>query len=233
MSIAQDKASKKKQKLIKTKSRYDQVNFLYGHLAHEINTPLSVIYFANQMLKKGPQEKYHESIEDAIDRIVKILDALKEYQELGSHDESKTSDLDAIVESIRDFTQKENIKLNIKTNYDPELKINANSNELLKAVKDLAENAKKFGNGDVQITLEKDRPFFYIKVIDNGSGLSKTIEENLDSPFNNDYKFFKSKGKGLSKALLLAHINNCDLHYQRKKDKTKFKLEIPLQKQID
>ncbi len=188
-------------------------------IAHEINNPLAIIDGSIHIIEKNKNpEKIKEKIEViklSIQRIASIVFGLKKFSRSSTKHFRTSECIEKIIQdaisTTSSYAQKNSVFIEkgpmsqIKTWCDP--------NELEQVFMHLiqngidasaeSENEKKY----VRITTKIENGDIYITITDNGSGISKDIEDKIFSPFFTTKEVGKGTGLGLaiSKSIINAH----------------------------
>ena len=216
---------------------------LAAGIAHEIRNPLGLIRTYSYLLKnkiKTKEEKtknYFTEIEEAIDKISRIIDNLLNTSHSGNKQKQWINIYDYLQ---RIFSLHENlldeIFWKIKGNKDLEVYINKDVLEHI--LFNLISNAVDAieGEGEIKIKYGIRDNKFYLKISDTGKGIEN---DNLDSIFN---PFFttKSPGKGTGLGLYIVYNEieklNGEINVDSVKDKGtsfEFTLDISIRGEID
>ncbi len=190
--------------------------------SHELRTPLTSIHGFVEVLLRGAA-KNEEQLDLALnsilmesDRLTKLVNDLLLLNRLDQHlsQEMKLESLQDIINEI--YPQLEILcgKRSLKLDFEKNLKIIANRNQIKQVVFNLVQNSVNHTlekDGQIEISVENANKFAVIKVTDNGSGIQK---DQLNKIFD---RFFRSEahrsrkqggyGLGLSivKSIVDAH----------------------------
>jgi two-component system cell cycle sensor histidine kinase PleC len=189
-----------------------------ANMSHELRTPLNAIIGFSEMMTEelfGPlgAAKYSEYVSDIrksgqflLDVINDILDMSK--IEAGRFDlEYSTFDLASLVEeSMRLIGPRAaESKIRIKTNVDPDLRLEADRRAVKQIVLNLLSNAVKFTpeGGKVTIAVKSDNGKLKLSIADTGIGIPARDIEKLGRPFEQvENQLTKSRGgSGLGLAI--------------------------------
>ena len=179
-----------------------------SNVSHELKTPLtSMKVLADSLLaqKDVPVEFYQEfmaDIAEEIDRenaIINDLLSLVKMDRTAADLNIKTENINELVERIlkrlRPIAAQRNIEL-VFESFRP-IMAEVDEVKLSLAVSNFVENAVKYNreNGWVQVSLNADHKYFYIKVADSGIGIP---QEDLDHIFERFYRVDKSHSRAIS-----------------------------------
>ena len=216
-----------------------------SNVSHELKTPItSIRVLADSLMgmEDVPEELYREflsDISDEIDRESKIIDDLltlvkadKSNAELNVEQININGLLEQILKRLRPIAKKRNIELVLES--IREVSADVDEVKLSLALSNLVENAVKYNHeeGWVHVTLDADHKFFYVKVSDNGIGISQEDQEHV---FERFYRVDKARsretggtglGLAITKSIILMHQGAIKL--QSKGEGTTFTVRIPL-----
>ena len=217
-----------------------------SNVSHELKTPLtSMKVLADSLLAQEdvPVELYREfmgDITEEIERenqIINDLLALVKLDKTSSDINVKSENINELVERILKRLRPIAALRNIELVFESFRPVNAEIDEvkLTLAISNLVENAIKYNyeNGWVQVSLNADHKYFYVKVSDSGIGIP---QESLDHIFERFYRVDKShsreiNGTGLGLAIarnaVLMHRGAIKVHSEEGEGTT-FTIRIPL-----
>lgn len=217
-----------------------------SNVSHELKTPItSIRVLADSLMgmEDVPEELYREflsDISDEIDRESKIIDDLltlvkadKSNAELNVEQININGLLEQILKRLRPIAKKRNIELVLES--IREVSADVDEVKLSLALSNLVENAVKYNHeeGWVHVTLDADHKFFYVKVSDNGIGIS---QENQEHVFERFYRVDKARsretggtglGLAITKSIILMHQGAIKLQ-SKEGEGTTFTVRIPL-----
>lgn len=217
-----------------------------ANVSHELKTPLtSMKVLADSLLAQPdvPVEFYQEFMGDMsqeIERENKIINdllALVKLDKKGADIEVKSQNINELVERILKRLRPLAAKRNIELVFESFRTVTAEVDEVKFSliVTNLVENAIKYNKDDgwVQVALNADHRFFYLKVADSGIGIPK---EEHDHIFERFYRVDKSHsreiggtGLGLSitRNAVIMHRGAIKVHSEPGEGTT-FTVRIPL-----
>ena len=217
-----------------------------ANVSHELKTPLtSMKVLCDSLLVQPdvPVELYQEfmgDLSEEIERENKIINdllALVKLDKTGGKLNIQSQDINALVERIlkrlRPLAEKQNIEL-IFESYRSVI-AEVDEVKLALVVTNLVENAIKYNkeNGWVQVSLNADHKYFYLKVTDSGIGIPQEETEHI---FERFYRVDKSHsreigGTGLGLAIVrnavIMHRGAIKVHSEMGEGTT-FNVRIPL-----
>ena len=195
-----------------------------SNVSHELKTPItSIRVLADSLMgmEDAPAELYREflsDISDEIDRESKIIDDLltlvradKSNAELNVATANLNGLLEQILKRLRPIAKKRNIELVFES--IRQVSADVDEVKLSLALTNLVENAIKYNHEDgwVHVTLDADHKFFYVKISDNGIGISQEAQEHV---FERFYRVDKARsretggtglGLAITKSIVLMH----------------------------
>jgi len=179
-----------------------------SNVSHELKTPLtSMKVLADSLLAQDnvPVELYQEFMADIAEEIERENVIINDLLSLVKMDRA-SSDLNVKVENINEVVERILKRLrpiaaqkNVELVFESFRPITAEVDEvkLSLAISNFVENAIKYNreNGWVQVSLNADHKYFYVKVADSGIGIP---QEDLDHIFERFYRVDKSHSKAIS-----------------------------------
>lgn len=197
-------------------------NALFTNITHEFRTPLTVIKGMTDTIKSNFNNNKTDDIENSLEMIERNSDSLlhlvNEMLDLSKIESGNMklqlvqSDvipfLKYLSESFSSFAEENKINLTVYAEID-KLVMDFDGNKLTSVISNLLSNAIKFtpeyGKIIVHINevTEKDKPYLFIKIKDNGIGISN---EEIPNIFNRFYQtdastIRKHEGTGIGLAL--------------------------------
>lgn len=217
-----------------------------SNVSHELKTPLtSMKVLADSLLSQEdvPVELYQEFMGDIAEEIERENKIINDLLSLVKMDKTST-DINVKPENINELIERNLKRLrpiaalrNIELVFESFRPVTADVDEvkLSLAISNLVENAIKYNKeeGSVQVSLNADHKYFYLKVSDTGIGIP---EEDLDHIFERFYRVDKShsqeiNGTGLGLAIsrnaVITHRGAIKVHSEEGLGTT-FTVRIPL-----
>ncbi len=217
-----------------------------SNVSHELKTPLtSMKVLADSLLAQEdvPVELYKEFMGDITEEIERENNIINDLLSLVKMDKT-SSDLNVKPENINELVERILKRLrpiaalrNIELVFESFRPVTADVDEvkLTLAISNLVENAIKYNkeNGWVQVSLNADHKYFYVKVADSGMGIP---QESLDHIFERFYRVDKShsqeiSGTGLGLAIarnaVITHRGAIKVHSEEGVGTT-FTVRVPL-----
>ena len=217
-----------------------------SNVSHELKTPLtSMKVLADSLLSQEnvPVELYQEFMGDITEEIERENKIINDLLSLVKMDKTST-DINVKSENINELIERNLKRLrpiaelrNVEIVFESFRPVTADVDEVKfsLALSNLVENAIKYNkdNGWVQVSLNADYKYFYVKVSDSGIGIP---EEELDHIFERFYRVDKSHsqeidGTGLGLAItrnaVITHRGAIKVHSEEGAGTT-FTVRIPL-----
>ncbi len=166
---------------------------LLANASHELRSPLTRIRMGLELL--GPSAT--PAFRDEISRNISELDQLIEEILLASRLDAREADLGTI-ESVdliglaAEECARVNAELEVHTDDAPstatpsaatELSVQGVAKLLRRAVRNLLENARRYGAGDISLSLSQTSEFAVIRVGDRGPGVPPELQTRIFEPF--------------------------------------------------
>ncbi|MGY3804386.1 ATP-binding protein [Pigmentibacter ruber] len=223
-------------------SKFSQLGEMAANIAHEINTPLSVIIMKSYSIKNKLIENNLEidklvsditKIETTTQKIARIVKSLKMYTRNSEKDNYEKISLNNILQSSLDLSHEKitnnGIELNIQTCEN--LFTFGKEAELCQVFLNLINNSidaiNNFTEKWINITVTKNENKLILQFTDCGSGISEDIVDNLMKPFFTTKQVGKGTGLGLSISKRIIEMHNGKLYYDRSNKNTTFVIELP------
>ncbi len=245
------KKTEEQQQLLIQKSKLESLGKLAAGIAHEINQPLGAISLLLDNIQyksdKGDLDKEYldkklkKSFED-IDRIRMIIDHIRAFSRDQDKAEFVKVDVNMVIHDALSMIKHQYIKQNISFELKLDLKkafifgnpykleqvllnLFSNANYALNEKEKLDNNIKKV----IQITAYQKVKNICIEIEDNGTGISKTHQENIFDPFYTTKSADEGTGLGLSISYGIIKEMNGDIKVESKENKyTKMIIALPM-----
>ncbi len=217
-----------------------------GGVAHEINNPLAIIrgtaelHLRRIQMDKATNESLKEAFEkilSTIDRMAKIVKALRTFARDGQNDSFETTPVKQIVDDVMAFSA-ERLKANevhLRLKLEPNLSFDCQLIQIEQVVLNLLNNAfdavLDYPEKWVEIEAYRKNDDAYIHVTDSGKGIPDEVVQKLMSPFFTTKEVGKGTGLGLSVSSGIAKMHNGSLYYDKDCKNTRFTLKIPIHHQ--
>jgi two-component system sensor histidine kinase RegB len=187
----------KLQQVIAKEYELDSLGGLAASAAHSLGTPLATISVVTKELKKeiGDKSKHSKDLDLLLSQTRRCSDILKQISKKEISDDQfinlvKAEDLlDEITRSFKLTTDK---MINLITEEDKN-KINIKrSPEIVYGIRNFIDNAIKFADKKINISLESNNKILSISINDDGPGFAEDIIKFIGEPY------LKSKSKEIS-----------------------------------
>ena len=212
-------------------------------IAHEINNPLSIISLKTSLIRKGlapqlpaddPVFTNIDRISATIERIAKIIRALRSYSRDAAHDPLETVSVEKVIDETLELCRQRfiNAEIELKMKIEEPLQVLCRPGELSQVILNLLNNSfdAVFGkkNAVVEIRGHKlNETRVEILIIDNGSGVSDAILEKIFQPFFTTKEVGKGTGLGLSLSRGIIESLQGSLTLIPSPEKTIFQIHLP------
>ncbi len=168
------------------KTLLNQKERLLSDVSHELRSPLAKIRLALAMVP------HHKKIDD-VEKQIKTLDSLITNILLSDQMSTPYSNLDLVsvptsklIKDALDLTFVKDVEINLHSDYI----LNVDGVKVAVAIKNLLENAYKYGEKNNQISVEcyKKNHFVFISVNDTGPGIPQKLAKKLTKAFVRNHK---------------------------------------------
>ena len=221
----------------------------FANLSHEIKTPINIIYSCIQLLdinkKNGEKSlsdaynKYEHTLKQNCYRLLRLVNNLVDmtkidsgYMKLIFINCEIVSLVEDITLSIVPYVESKNINIVFDT-YIEELKIRCDPESMERVILNLLSNAIKFtnNNGNISVIVEADDKYVFIRVKDDGIGISKDIREDIFNRFVQEDKSLnrKNEGSGIGLALVksLVELHDGEVYLEDVSEGSEFVVKLP------
>ena len=230
-------------------SNFNSLSEMSASVAHEINNPLFVIKgncdVLTSMLEKediNPDLKekifnHIDKIENATKRATKTTKSLSQLTRGINFEKTETFELSEILKLIYDLNNKKfnqrNIALSIPSDQEMnKIYLNCPKGQIIQVFLNILNNAyeavyQQVGSW-VEIKIDKDDNFVYVKFKDSGSGITLTQSENIFKPLFTTKDPGASKGLGLALSKAILQKNFGDIYIDFRSNNTCFVVKLPI-----
>ncbi len=154
---------------------------LLANASHELRSPLARLKMAVAMIEDAPPGQ-HAALRHEIDTNIGELNALVEEVLLASRlDGDAALDLQHPV-ALLAVAAEEAARLGAQAG-GQDLQVRGDERLLRRAVRNLLENAKRYGGGEVSVSVEHAAHGATLKVCDRGTGVPQAFRERIFEPF--------------------------------------------------
>jgi C4-dicarboxylate-specific signal transduction histidine kinase len=247
---------KEAQAMLVQSSKLSALGEMAGGVAHEINTPLAVISIKAEQLEEkvrrldDKKQIDHAEILAATDvigktvqRISKIVSGLKSFARDGSKDPMSTVSVTALITDALSLCAEKfasdgiQLKVNSTSPLDgKEFCVPCRETEIIQVLINLLNNSFDAIQGLperwIQISVDGDRDFVNIHIIDSGKGISQEIQTKIMQPFFTTKEIGKGTGLGLSISRGIVESHSGKLFLDQNSQHTKFTIQLPLHRPI-
>ena len=246
VSIRFDITSRKNaEKQLIYSSKMTSLGEMAGGIAHEINSPLAIIYGrVEQLLRKiedddlPDKENYKKKILDihhTVERISKIIKGLKQFSRNSENDPMEKIILTKVIEDTISLCQEKfrNHSVTVKVTGNTDIDIHCKATQISQALLNLLNNAfdaiEKLETKWIEIKSELDtnKKIVKLSIIDSGNGISDEILEKIMQPFFTTKEIGKGTGLGLSISKGIVEAHNGNFYFDNLSKNTSFIIELP------
>lgn len=239
-----DKENEIKTQLIQV-SKMTALGEMAGGVAHEINTPLSIISMRAEQLGECVKEGSYDAsvfaealtvIQKTTDRIAKIVSGLRFFARDGKRAAPQGSSLAALVDDTLSFCRERfsqhGVQLEIlKCPSYETLQIECRAVEISQVILNLLNNAfdavQDLAEKWVHVEVSDRGDFVELNIIDSGNGIPQNIQEKMMQPFYTTKSVGKGTGLGLSISKGVVEAHHGKLYIDNTCPHTKFTILLP------
>ncbi len=140
------------------------------------------------------------NIEDGVTRTLSIIKDIKSFSRLEKSEIKQINIIDSIESTLNIIKNLYKNRINIHKDYDEISLVECNSTEINQVFMNILTNACDaiINNGDIWITVKKNKDNVSILIKDNGIGISPKIKEKIFEPFFTTKDAEKGTGLGLA-----------------------------------
>lgn len=187
-----------------SKMETDRAVMMAG-ISHDLRTPLARLRLETEMSVSDESARAHMAAD--ISQLDAIINKFMDYARPGQT-QLETIHLHAIVEAAL-YTIADNKDLHVNVKISPELTVKADKVELLRAITNLLENARRYGKSPgasfakVDIEAKTIGQWVHLKMLDHGAGVPEDSLRKLTRPFyRGDTARTSATGAGLGLAIV-------------------------------
>lgn len=205
-----------------------------ARIAHEIKNPLSGITVALEMMRgKSENGELDKSISEVLTEVRRLDGILKDLLQLSIPKELNfrmTDPNDIVERSVMLVNSRAKEKqVSIETELNCGRQFSLDSEKCQQVLMNLiinAVDAVESGTGKVQVHTESDGDHLYIKISDNGPGISETARGKIFEPFYSNKKSGTGLGLPISKKIIQSHNGSIEVSSEEGRGTT-FTVAIP------
>jgi signal transduction histidine kinase len=213
-----------------------------GNIAHEVNNPLTAILLRAERLGRqatsgpidaGSVAKAACDIEKTVNRIRRIVDALRTFARDANEDPMRAEPVGQIVRETLELCAERFYQHAIVLTVDPipeDCEVYCRGVQVSQILLNLLSNAHDAVEGCpnpwVRVTTEANGPEIRIAVIDSGPGIAREHRDRIMEPFFTTKPIGKGTGLGLSVSKGIAEANGGRLAYDPSSAHTRFVLTL-------
>lgn len=212
---------------------YEQQKNFVDYASHEFKTPLAGIISQLEVLlqRERNTEDYKETSQVVLYEAERLRDILKNLLTFSSLNrvahQRNYFRVDEMIWEVLDQLSKKYpmerfaVDLNISAEDYKILEFEGNQTLLSVAFYNLIENAAKFSENEVSISLFTKNKQLFIQIEDQGIGISPKDLKNIANPFYRaqNASLFPGSGLGVSIALKILELHKIDFHIQSEENK--------------
>ncbi len=178
---------------------------LLSAVGHDLRTPLAAMRITAEFVE---DEEVRERLLRNLEELQSMTEAVLSAARSGPGEEPRRVDLATLIESVCDDL----IELNqpVEVEIQGVAPCNCRPNEIRRAVRNLIENAVRYG-GVARVTLKKEPEFFVATIDDDGPGIPENRLEEVFEPFvrleESRSNVTGGSGLGLTLTRSIAHEN--------------------------
>ncbi len=225
-------------------ARLSALGQMAASLAHEVNTPLTIISASARNLARLADSgklnapdvlKHADRITNTSDRIAKIVRSLRHIARDESHDEFHPACVSEIVEECLELCR-ERFRVNsiqlLSVKVDPEIYVSCREGQITQVLLNLLLNAfdavtEIGGEGWVKVDVAVQDEIVTITVTDSGPGIAPELRTRIMEPFFTTKPVGTGIGLGLSLSRSLAEDHSGTLTLAEREEHTSFVLTLP------
>jgi signal transduction histidine kinase len=150
---------------------------LLSAVGHDLRTPLAAMRITAEFVV---DEEVRDRLTRNLDELQSMTEAVLSAARSGPGEEKRRVDLATLIESVCDDLIELNLPVSV--NIEGLAPSSCRPNEIRRAVRNLIENAVRYGGG-ARVSLERQNDFFIVNVDDDGPGIPANRLEEVFEPF--------------------------------------------------
>lgn len=170
-------------------------------LSHDLRTPITALRLRAELVE---DDQLRQRLLSSIEEMESMTEQALALARAGASEEARVSvDLSEIVRTL--CGELEDMGIAIKADAPTPLMVSIRPSEIARALRNLGENAAKYGGGGVMRTRRNEANEAVVEVLDEGPGVSAEMLPRLTEPFfRADAARGDAKGAGLGLAIAQA-----------------------------
>lgn len=234
---------KSQEKQLDLASKFATIGEISGHVAHEINNPLTIMNFSLNALNSALDEpktdvekikKLSTKMSVVTNRIAKIVLALRNFSRNDSYKMEPVS-LSEILEDVilftDDITKSDSIDFKIESEIADHVLVECHKNQISQVMINLIKNAcdaiRLLEKREIILKTKISTDFIEIKVIDSGQKIPDEMAESFFTPYYTTKSEGKGTGIGLTISRKIIEAHGGKIFLDRTYDQTCFVVIIP------
>ncbi len=210
----------------------------FNNITHEFKTPLSTLKVSSEVIAESAenekQKKYSGIILDEVSRLEKQVNQLLKASFIDHYQVQKFEVLDPdhiLAEVVTYFQKREQLDVDLALKNLP-IKIKGDKNLLETIFFNLLDNAKKYGNGRVEVSSEIHENWWVLHVCNPGKGIPRKYQKKIFNKFyrvpTGDQHDVKGFGLGLHFVKQSTRLMRGDVTVESQDQHTCFTLKFPV-----
>jgi PAS domain S-box-containing protein len=241
------KLSRAKDKTLLHQSKLAQMGEMISMIAHQWRQPLTAIsstssdLYLKVMLDQYDRDYFDEKLEKIDELSQHLSKTINDFRTFYKEDKTKENvSYNDVIKNVYDIVMisLENKKIDLKSDFRSQKKIETFPNELRQVILNLIKNAedvlieKELEDAWIKVETYDDDEFAYLEVSDNAGGIDPEIMEKIFDPYFSTKIQQDGTGLGLymSKTIVQEHSNG-SLRVKNTKDGALFSIKIPFIKE--
>lgn len=204
-----EEAVELKEKQLIHKSKLASLGELSAGIAHEINNPLSIIFYALDLTEKTIDDPvkmrtYLEKLKRAARRISSIAKGIERFAYVGQNQDMEVIPLSSVVVETLDFLlpKVSQSRVELRTSIPQDLSIRCFRTQIEQVLINLINNSidaiRNQPEPWIELNAEQHQDGILLRVIDSGRGVPHEIAGQIFNPFFTTKKVGEGTGLGLS-----------------------------------